>query len=235
MKRLLLGLSLLVLSQGTHAQLHQELKDTNWYIAELDFEGVTYPSPLINMPVVEPNIDFEETMAFAVVDPDSDSFFSDVTYDPTEFEFTFINPAITLPGCQQYCDFAIEYFQFLFGDGENVLFSYIIDITDSGGLFLTIFDEAGNYAFYWDRPVLGVNDFAQSQFRIYPNPTSDLLFISSERSTKLKITIYNSVGQLLLSQVDSVGRVDVSALIPGIYFVEITSEDGKTVQKFIKE
>jgi len=123
----------------------------------------------------------------------------------------------------------------LFGDGENVLFAYEILITDSGELYLTITDEVGNYAFYQDTPIFGVNDLVQSKSIVYPNPVSDVLFISSEKITIEYLSVFSISGKLVLEQRNIDNSIDVSALPPGMYFLEVTSENDKAVQKFIKE
>jgi len=235
MKKLLLALSFLCGLQLADAQ-PLELLETDWYVTNVFLDGVTYPTPIVNViGIVDPNIVFEETSAYAVLDPGSDSFFSDVSYDPVELEFTFLNPAITLPGCQQYCDFAIVYFGLLFGDGVDVLFTYIIDITDNGGLLLQITDEAGNYAQYQDTPVLGMNDLYTLDIVLYPNPTQDVLFIASETAVIEEIAIYDLNGQLVLEEAEDLSKVNVSKFQAGLYFVEITSEEGRAIQKFIKQ
>jgi len=235
MKKTLLVLSLCCVVQIANAQLHEILKETDWYVDHVVLDGETYPTPLVNVVgIVDPNIVFDEDIAYAVVDPESDSFFSDVTYDPVENAFVFIMPGITLPGCQQYCDFAQVYFEFLFGDGENVPFTYEIFVTDSGAYFLIIMDEFGNEAHYQDTPILGSDNLELSKTMVYPNPVSNLLFISSERAVVQKIAIFDVTGQLVLEQTGETSQMDVSMLNGGIYFAEITSEEGRTVHKFLK-
>jgi len=235
MKKILLSVVIVLTFPAGYAQ-PTDLGDPDWYIDYIVLDGITHESPINVMggPIV-PNIVFEETIAYAIVDPESDSFFSDITYDVNDPEFTFINPAITLPGCKQYCDFASKYFQLLFGDGENVLFAYEILITDSGELYLTITDEVGNYAFYQDTPIFGVNDLVQSKSIVYPNPVSDVLFISSEKITIEYLSVFSISGKLVLEQRNIDNSIDVSELPQGMYFLKLTSEYGKAVQKFIKE
>ncbi len=235
MKNVLLSLILLCVLQIANGQ-PPELLETNWYIDHIILDGVTYPTPIVNqIGIVNPNIEFEETFATAVLDPESDSFFSDIIYDPNDQEFTFTEPNITLPGCNLWCDFAIVYFGFLAGDFLDVHFTYEILITDAGNLFLVLTDDEGNQAFYQDTPILGVSDLSRSKLIIYPNPTSGVLFISSEGAVIEKIAIYNLSGQLVLEESDDLTQLDVSALITGLYFAEIISEEGKTVQRFFKE
>ena len=77
--------------------------------------------------------------------------------------------------------------------------------------------------------------------RIFPNPLKDALNIHVEDSRKInKYSIYNSIGELILSSPNEFEckqcSLDVTKLISGIYFIkiEIPGEDSK-VFKFVKE
>ena len=79
-----------------------------------------------------------------------------------------------------------------------------------------------------------------TSFRIYPNPASDYLEISSINPTLklgvdegLDIRIFNTLGEIVMSLEQtspSVQRIDISNLSPGIYFIKI----GNKVEKFVK-
>jgi len=83
----------------------------------------------------------------------------------------------------------------------------------------------------WDNPnydacyiniVLSVDELHISNFKIYPNPAQNQLFITSESGIKInEVNIYNQLGQNVLHQNHYDGSVDVSSLMPGIYFVEV--------------
>ncbi|HBY66315.1 MAG TPA: hypothetical protein DEG69_00210, partial [Flavobacteriaceae bacterium] len=69
----------------------------------------------------------------------------------------------------------------------------------------------------------------------YPNPVSETLFISSENNNIEKLNVYSTNGKLILSEIENTKQLDVSTLSNGLYFVEVTSENGTTVQKFVKQ
>ncbi len=71
------------------------------------------------------------------------------------------------------------------------------------------------------------------EFSVYPNPTTEHLNIASEVAID-RIAIYSLDGSIVLTtgQTES---VDVSVLSSGIYFVEVYTSEGKSVQKFIKQ
>jgi hypothetical protein len=77
-----------------------------------------------------------------------------------------------------------------------------------------------------------------NSFKLYPNPVSDRLFLQSPVSESFSLQIINTLGQEVFSKKNNVSSVelDVSTLSKGLYFLNITSENGtaKTI-KFIKK
>ena len=84
--------------------------------------------------------------------------------------------------------------------------------------------------------VLNNNSFETSSFKIYPNPTSNVLNIEASGNVQ-SLAIYNTLGQEVMNkEVSGTNvRLDVSELNAGIYIVK-TNVDGKiSSTKFIKE
>ena len=72
---------------------------------------------------------------------------------------------------------------------------------------------------------------------IFPNPTSSELLVRSKSNETLKnILIFNATGQSALHLTPLPGQhiFDVSSLENGTYFIQITTENKVSVQKFIK-
>ena len=67
----------------------------------------------------------------------------------------------------------------------------------------------------------------------YPNPTTDLLSVSSEIEID-SYSVYSVTGQLMLSG-DYTGSVDISALQAGTYFIEVASGELKETLSFVKK
>lgn len=67
---------------------------------------------------------------------------------------------------------------------------------------------------------------------IYPNPSSDWVYIQSSSDPK-RVEIYNMLGELLLSKerVLQDQKIDVSQFPQGEYFIKLTSEDYSVVEK----
>lgn len=80
---------------------------------------------------------------------------------------------------------------------------------------------------------LSINDFT-----VYPNPTSNLLTISSHNVLK-EIRFYNMVGKLVkynnFSDSNYREIIDISALSKGIYLVKINGQEANVVKKIVKD
>ena len=80
-----------------------------------------------------------------------------------------------------------------------------------------------------------VDDMTDDGWSVYPNPTSGMLIVKGlpERN----VSVYNLMGQQVISQAITVEEceIDVSALVPGIYFLRVLSEDKRFfTKKFVK-
>jgi hypothetical protein len=84
--------------------------------------------------------------------------------------------------------------------------------------------------------VLSNNEFSESKFSIYPNPTSSILNISNPNNVEIKnISVVDINGRIVKNQSDSLSQINVSDLNAGVYFVTIEAAEGKTTKKFIKQ
>ncbi len=74
--------------------------------------------------------------------------------------------------------------------------------------------------------------------RVYPNPAFDRIFLSTKGESTIRgIFIYNSLGELVLSEKDQVqeNQIDVSSLRSGIYLINIQNRSGQFMKSsFIK-
>ena len=105
----------------------------------------------------------------------------------------------------------------------------------------TIF-AGDNSSGVWKRAIsqmVGIEEFNNYyNISIYPNPATDNLTIESPLHSNIEIT--NIQGQLIKTLAASgtksaSWRIDVSALPCGVYVVQVKTEKGVTVRKFIKE
>lgn len=106
--------------------------------------------------------------------------------------------------------------------------------TNSNGasdLFICLLDSAGNY----QNPLTTIDEnIPLNDIKIYPNPTSDFLFVNTQNQIK-EVSIYNLVGQKMESKLDN-NKINVSNLVNGTYFIKITDQTGNfQTSKFIKD
>lgn len=80
---------------------------------------------------------------------------------------------------------------------------------------------------------LSNEDFNQSNFRMYPNPTEGIVTIQTDKAIK-NITLYNAIGQPVITQKEAL--VNLTALPSGIYIIRVALENGQTIsQKVVKK
>lgn len=75
-----------------------------------------------------------------------------------------------------------------------------------------------------------------TSIKLYPNPASDFINISCDTSVN-QVELFDIQGRLLQTTFENKKevRLNVSSKAKGIYFVRITTEKGKKVEKMIKE
>jgi len=89
----------------------------------------------------------------------------------------------------------------------------------------TLFFEVGSN--------LGINKLQKGEFKVYPNPVYNSLYINNESYQKpSEIIIYSTLGNVILKSINHQSKIDVSVIKPGIYFMSIGF--GQLI-KFIKK
>jgi len=85
--------------------------------------------------------------------------------------------------------------------------------------------------------LMNTNDFGINNYVILsPIPVKNMLNITLNKPMTIsEIKIYNTLGQLVISKVNSNQSIDVSNLESGNYFVKIITDKGILNEKFIKE
>ena len=92
-----------------------------------------------------------------------------------------------------------------------------------------------------DEPVepIGIDDrgeLANGSWRLYPNPTTDYIYIDGEAEA---VTVYDISGQSLIQKTIGTKQskpiaIDLQQLPTGTYFVEVTTNDNSSVVKVVK-
>ncbi|MAQ75684.1 MAG: hypothetical protein CL613_05055 [Aquimarina sp.] len=109
-------------------------------------------------------------------------------------------------------------------------------LLEAGDHIITIsaIDDTGNVEDYEFTitvdATLGVDDFTQNDFKMYPNPTRGIVQLGIEVE---KITILDYLGKEII-HFGSVKTIDLSSLEAGVYFVRIETDKGLGIKRIIK-
>lgn len=77
------------------------------------------------------------------------------------------------------------------------------------------------------------NPVNNSAVTLYPNPVTNYVTVKSDASILL-VTVYNLAGMRLLNLQNGFDNIDVSSLQPGVYILQVVTEQGYSRMKFIK-
>ena len=78
---------------------------------------------------------------------------------------------------------------------------------------------------------MATNQNQISGLLVYPNPTKNILNITTDLNSTKNVEIYEMIGKKVLVE-NTQSQLNVSSLVTGMYIVKIT-EDGKTSTKRI--
>ena len=93
----------------------------------------------------------------------------------------------------------------------------------NGSGHVRVFDLSG---------VLSSNSFVLENTSMYPNPTDNLFTVSLRDNIQFKkLRIYDNLGKYILSSDKK--EVNIEKLSKGMYFVEITTDQGKATKKLL--
>lgn len=96
---------------------------------------------------------------------------------------------------------------------------------------------------YWDRALtqkdinsicenLGTPQLDRTSITLYPNPTSNIVFISGNIESKTTVNVYDVLGKLMLSKPYQ-KEMDLSSLSSGLYFLKFINGESITTKKVI--
>jgi hypothetical protein len=82
---------------------------------------------------------------------------------------------------------------------------------------------------------LGIDGVEEDGFSIYPNPASDYIKLSFPKVVTADVRIFNARGKLVLSTTiaGSQKQLNLGSLSSGLYFIELSDEDGRLVKKIV--
>lgn len=86
-------------------------------------------------------------------------------------------------------------------------------------------------------PVAAITEPAQIDFTVYPNPADDIVYIVSNSTETVEVSLLNVNGQLVsetyIASENEKVMISVESLEPGIYFIQIRNGEDLQVRKLI--
>lgn len=110
------------------------------------------------------------------------------------------------------------------------------DLNGDGSIDPVSVSQTFGTIFWFENPLLSIDDNEISTLIVYPNPVKDSLKIDTEKSIE-SLFIYNNNGQLVFNEKWETGKtaIDVTLLSPGLYLLELRSNEGTEKIRFLKE
>lgn len=104
-------------------------------------------------------------------------------------------------------------------------------------LHLRVLRSDGKWSLY-GRPefeTLSVRNLTLENFKLYPNPVTDILNLSLPNETLEHVKIIDATGKMVLEKTNHLEKLNVSHLASGMYLVQIKTSVGSISKKIIKK
>ena len=225
---------LLVSSLQLKAQT-QDLLDNTWYLEKVVIDDSDIFVPNLGSPPIA-YAEFNSDVLFTEY---CNSLFADLQYSDN-MNFSLSGQGLTFERCevQEYDTFDDIYYNDFFGFIEVFFQPFVYEITQESSTLkkLTITNTNDDQAVYYSETLStnDVNGFGSVQ--LYPNPAVSHFSVESQLVLQ-QIRVYNELGQVVLEFFPKASKTsyDISILAKGIYFIELSSSEGKkTLKKLIK-
>ena len=95
--------------------------------------------------------------------------------------------------------------------------------------------QVDSHVFYSENCVVGVEEVEDKGVSVYPNPTTDILFIDDDTISIEYIKVLDIMGREVITKTTNFDQIDFSNFKSGIYFVSLYSDKGIVTKKMIKE
>jgi hypothetical protein len=81
-------------------------------------------------------------------------------------------------------------------------------------------------------PTAGVDDQNQLDISVYPNPSSDIVYIDGNY-TQLKVVVYDILGKQVMKE-SITNSIDISQLEKGVYILQLSDGAKLTTERILK-
>lgn len=208
-----------------------------WYLTQVTVDGTTYVSSDYGFyPDVTVGME-----GLSLADPDNVLCEAIITeFITTPQSFLFDNSWLCFPKTLCSDNPISGPCSVMYGNHSDIYYlsdgtiTYSISNEGNGIYTLQVENNLQNTATY-SSVLLNIDDFKENNIAIYPNPVSNELNIQNLNGLVIKnMILYNIQGQAVYKTSEIKQTLEVSFLPAGMYFIEITSESGRVVKKFIK-
>ena len=206
-------------------------KTWDLYSIEIDFGGTLYVADID--PPIFPYLTINQDLSFEGYGA-CNSFSGNYEHNANENKVRPINYTDTTYNCET---------QFL-NDFETVYFDFFSIEDDYGYVFYTDTSDNLRHMHYTNNPFgvildfvarpLSMDEYEFLSIEIYPNPVTDQLFIKSNIDRIDKISVYSISGKRIMQHASIDEAIDVTGLATGMYFLEVMTSEGRSVEKFMK-
>ncbi|OFY97461.1 MAG: hypothetical protein A3K10_02210 [Bacteroidetes bacterium RIFCSPLOWO2_12_FULL_31_6] len=122
------------------------------------------------------------------------------------------------------------------GDIYAGLFSHITSYFENGEFLNCFEDNQVTFSNNGGCVTNSLNEFVnENDLKIYPNPTSNKLYVELEHPTRTKVSLFDISGKEVYSSFinQSKSIIDVSSFKSGLYLVKVVNENGSSKSKLI--
>jgi len=90
-------------------------------------------------------------------------------------------------------------------------------------------------AYSQEKPGIEIADNHEiPSFKLYPNPAySDVVYITSEYNDTKLITVYDVLGEIVLTDRIRTNTLNISQLVPGVYVLQVTERQKSITRKLV--
>jgi hypothetical protein len=80
-----------------------------------------------------------------------------------------------------------------------------------------------------------VEDLGEQPLVLFPVPAADILFLSGDRLGNKPVRLFDTNGKLVMQTMVTGNHINVGGLVPGIYVLEVQTNEGPVQRSFAKE
>ncbi len=211
-----------------------ELTDNTWFLQNMVIDGTSnFPPNNEEISSIWCNFDINQNFNLFRTYV-CDALEGTQHFDTTQSNFYLYEVSIGLIQCgiTENNDYHNMYFDFFLNSLPGP-YNYTLEKSENLKT-LTITNSSGDYAVY-NSIITSVESPENSYLKVYPNPTSDIIYIDilNRDISDYKIEVVNMLGKVVYNSYNA-KSVDLSSLQDGVYFLSVKSKDFTHKMKIIK-